>query len=249
MSGSWTVTVAYNPYGPAWGEVVLARSSLTLHPPSPPTVLWLSCLKVSQCINYCDYPFTSQQQADRQSKMAAKTVAIIFIITNMKAGVWQSWCIYRCFRERYSGVPSDQACSDRPSTYRHPCCSWTVWDQKSYLYTEGDAGIQQVNSSSLDVQAYTLCRAYWPGKMAQIQCWKPICLPIYDTTQVSLHCCHPWCWLTVKTDDIEASKPAQVQRGHRCTMYDVLFLAVILISVKTCVLFTGGQYRWCAVRF
>ena len=36
------------------GEVVPARTSPTLHPPSPRTVLSLSCFKVSQCINCHD---------------------------------------------------------------------------------------------------------------------------------------------------------------------------------------------------
>ena len=35
-------------------EVVPARTSPTLLPPSPCTVLWLPCFKVSQCINCCD---------------------------------------------------------------------------------------------------------------------------------------------------------------------------------------------------
>ena len=39
------------------GEVVLARTSPTLHPPSPRTVLSLSCFKVSQCINCRDWHF------------------------------------------------------------------------------------------------------------------------------------------------------------------------------------------------
>ena len=37
------------------GEVVPARTSLTLLPPSPRTVLSLSCFKVSQCINCRDW--------------------------------------------------------------------------------------------------------------------------------------------------------------------------------------------------
>ena len=37
------------------GEVVPARTSPTLLPPSPRTVLSLSCFKVSQCINRCDW--------------------------------------------------------------------------------------------------------------------------------------------------------------------------------------------------
>ena len=37
------------------GEVVPARTSPTLLPPSPRTVLSLSCFKVSQCINCCDW--------------------------------------------------------------------------------------------------------------------------------------------------------------------------------------------------
>ena len=41
------------------GEVVPARTSLTLLSPSPRTVLSLSCFKVSQCINCCDWHFKS----------------------------------------------------------------------------------------------------------------------------------------------------------------------------------------------
>ena len=37
------------------GEVVPARTSPTLLPPSPRTVLSLSCFKVSQCINCRDW--------------------------------------------------------------------------------------------------------------------------------------------------------------------------------------------------
>ena len=37
------------------GEVVPARTSLTLLPPSPRTVLSLSCFKVLQCINCRDW--------------------------------------------------------------------------------------------------------------------------------------------------------------------------------------------------
>ena len=39
------------------GEVVPARTSPTLLPPSPRTVLSLSCFKVSQCINCRDWHF------------------------------------------------------------------------------------------------------------------------------------------------------------------------------------------------
>ena len=38
VSGSLTVTVAENPDGRAWGEVVLARTPPILHHPSPPNV-------------------------------------------------------------------------------------------------------------------------------------------------------------------------------------------------------------------
>ena len=41
------------------GEVVPARTSPTLLPPSPRTVLSLSCFKVSQCINCRDWHFKS----------------------------------------------------------------------------------------------------------------------------------------------------------------------------------------------
>ena len=58
----WTAGVSgwisdsYCSIKPLWsgmGEVVPARTSPPLHPPSPPTVLWLPCLQVSQCINCC----------------------------------------------------------------------------------------------------------------------------------------------------------------------------------------------------
>ena len=54
--GGWT-SDSYCSLKPLWsgmGEVVPARTSPTLHPPSPPTVLYLYCLKVSQCINCRD---------------------------------------------------------------------------------------------------------------------------------------------------------------------------------------------------
>ena len=55
----WSGWIAnsYRSLKPLWsgmGEVVPARTSPTLYPPSPPTELYLSCLKVSQCINCRD---------------------------------------------------------------------------------------------------------------------------------------------------------------------------------------------------
>ena len=41
------------------GEVVPARTSPILLPPSSRTVLWLSCFKVLQCINCRDWHFKS----------------------------------------------------------------------------------------------------------------------------------------------------------------------------------------------
>ena len=57
--GCWSglISDSYYSLKPLWsrmGEVVPARTSPTLHPPSPPTVLLLPCLKVSQCINSRD---------------------------------------------------------------------------------------------------------------------------------------------------------------------------------------------------
>ena len=56
--GCWSewISDSYCSLKPLWsgmGDVVLARTSPPLHPPSPPTVLWLPCLQVSQCINCC----------------------------------------------------------------------------------------------------------------------------------------------------------------------------------------------------
>ena len=51
------ISDSYCSLKPLWSgmrDVVPARTSPPLHPPSPPTVLWLPCLKVSQCINCRD---------------------------------------------------------------------------------------------------------------------------------------------------------------------------------------------------
>ena len=51
------IFASYCSLKPLWsgmGEVVPARTSPTLHPPFPPSVLSSSCLKMSQCINCHD---------------------------------------------------------------------------------------------------------------------------------------------------------------------------------------------------
>ena len=53
VSGSLDSYCSLKPLCSGMGEVVPACTSLTLLPPSPRTVLSLSCFKVSQCIN-CD---------------------------------------------------------------------------------------------------------------------------------------------------------------------------------------------------
>ena len=55
MSGSLDSYCSLKPLCLGMGEVVLARTSPTLLPPSPRTVLSLSCFKVSQCINCRDW--------------------------------------------------------------------------------------------------------------------------------------------------------------------------------------------------
>ena len=50
MSGSLDSYCSLKPLCSGTGEVVPARTSPTLLPPSPRTVLTLSCFKVSQCI-------------------------------------------------------------------------------------------------------------------------------------------------------------------------------------------------------
>ena len=55
MGGSLTVTVSLKPLCSGMGEVVPARTSPTLLPPSPRTELSLSCFKVSECINCRDW--------------------------------------------------------------------------------------------------------------------------------------------------------------------------------------------------
>ena len=54
VSGSLDSYCSLKPLCSGMGEVVPARTSLTLLPPSPRTVLSLSCFKVSQCINCRD---------------------------------------------------------------------------------------------------------------------------------------------------------------------------------------------------
>ena len=51
VSGSLDSSCSLKPVCSSMGEVVPARTSPTLLPPSPRTVLSLSCFKVSQCIN------------------------------------------------------------------------------------------------------------------------------------------------------------------------------------------------------
>ena len=57
VSGSLDSYCSLKPLCSGMGEVVPARTSPTLLPPSPRTVLSLSCSKVSQCINCRDWHF------------------------------------------------------------------------------------------------------------------------------------------------------------------------------------------------
>ena len=59
VSGSLDSYCSLKPLCSGMGEVVPARPSPTLPPSSPRTVLSLSCFKVSQCINCCDWHFKS----------------------------------------------------------------------------------------------------------------------------------------------------------------------------------------------
>ena len=54
LSGSLDSYCSLKPLCSGMGEVVPARTSPTLYPPSPRTVLSLSCFKVLQCINCRD---------------------------------------------------------------------------------------------------------------------------------------------------------------------------------------------------
>ena len=55
VSGSLDSYCSWKPLCSGMGEVVPARTLPTLLPPSPRTVLSLSCFKVSQCINCHDW--------------------------------------------------------------------------------------------------------------------------------------------------------------------------------------------------
>ena len=55
VSGSLDSYCSLKPLCSGMGEVVPARTSPTLLPPAPRTVLSLSCFKVSQCINCRDW--------------------------------------------------------------------------------------------------------------------------------------------------------------------------------------------------
>ena len=59
VSGSLDSYCSLKPLCSGMGEVVPARTSPTLLPPSPRTVLSLSCFKVLQCINCHDWHFKS----------------------------------------------------------------------------------------------------------------------------------------------------------------------------------------------
>ena len=59
VSGSLDSYWSLIPLCSGMGEVVPARTSPTLLPPSPRTVLSLSCFKVLQCINCHDWHFKS----------------------------------------------------------------------------------------------------------------------------------------------------------------------------------------------
>ena len=59
VSGSLDNYCSLKPLCSGMGEVVPPRTSPTLLPPSPRTVLSLSCFKVSQCINCRDWHFKS----------------------------------------------------------------------------------------------------------------------------------------------------------------------------------------------
>ena len=59
VSGSLDSYCRLKPLCSGMGEVVMAHTSPTLLPPSPRTVLSLSCFKVSQCINCRDWHFKS----------------------------------------------------------------------------------------------------------------------------------------------------------------------------------------------
>ena len=59
LSGSLDSYCSLKPLCSGMGEVVPARTSPTLLPPSPRTVLSLSCFKVLQCINCRDWHFKS----------------------------------------------------------------------------------------------------------------------------------------------------------------------------------------------
>ena len=57
VSGSLDSYCSLKPLCSGMGEVVPARTSPTPLPPSPRTVLSISCFKVSQCINCHDWHF------------------------------------------------------------------------------------------------------------------------------------------------------------------------------------------------
>ena len=59
VSGSLDSYCSLKPLCSGMGEVVPARTLPTLLPPSPRTVLSLSCFKVLQCINCRDWHFKS----------------------------------------------------------------------------------------------------------------------------------------------------------------------------------------------
>ena len=89
------------------GQVVLARTSLTLHPPSPRTVLYLPCLKVSQSINCHDYSTSKSLETAQRTKKSGFLTQMNYSEKN-GLGDLKGWSLNTGgFKDRFDYAPRD----------------------------------------------------------------------------------------------------------------------------------------------
>ena len=76
------------------GEVVPARTSPTLHPPSPSTVLWLSWLKVSQRINCRDLHLRVKKGTSFDARLKVYFMKMVNYRTQTLVGIESLMCTF-----------------------------------------------------------------------------------------------------------------------------------------------------------
>ena len=84
VSGSFDSYCSLKPLCSGMGEVVPARTSPTLLPPSPRTVLSLSCFKVLQCINCRDWHFKSYTTQIQTQTLKHEPNSLVIMILGIR---------------------------------------------------------------------------------------------------------------------------------------------------------------------